>query len=81
MGLERPFLDLVLQTPRPRGRGRPLYADLSGAKKEKKTAQRESFRAGCAADVHGSFVRTSWVKNFGQALETMEKQAFGRGHP
>ena len=27
LGLERPFLDLVLQTPRPRGRGRPLFAE------------------------------------------------------
>ena len=26
MGLERPVLDLVSQTPRPRGRGRPLFA-------------------------------------------------------
>ena len=28
LGLGRPFLDLVSQTPRPRGRGRPLFADL-----------------------------------------------------
>ena len=28
LGLERPFLDLVSQTPRPRGRGRPLFAQL-----------------------------------------------------
>ena len=28
LGLERPFLDLVSQTPRPRGRGRPLFAEL-----------------------------------------------------
>ena len=28
LGLERPFLDLVLETPiRPRGRGRPFFAD------------------------------------------------------
>ena len=27
--LEHPFLDLVSQTPRPRGRGRPLFADIS----------------------------------------------------
>ena len=27
LGLERPFLDLVSQTPRPRGRGTPLFAD------------------------------------------------------
>ena len=27
LGLERPILDLVSQTPRPRGRGRPLLAD------------------------------------------------------
>ena len=27
LSLARPFLDLVLQTPRPRGRGRPLFAD------------------------------------------------------
>ena len=27
LGLERPFLDLVSQTPRPRGRGRPLFAE------------------------------------------------------
>ena len=26
LGLERPFLDLVSQTPRPRGGGRPLFA-------------------------------------------------------
>ena len=29
----------------------------------------------------GSFMQTSRVKNFGQALETSEKEAFGRGHP
>ena len=29
LGLERPFLDLVSQTPRPRGRGRPSFAVLS----------------------------------------------------
>ena len=28
LGLGRPFLDLVSQTPRPRGRGRPLFAEL-----------------------------------------------------
>ena len=27
LGLERPFLDLVSQTPRPRGRGRSLFAE------------------------------------------------------
>ena len=27
LGLQRPFLDLVSQTPRPRGRGRPLFAE------------------------------------------------------
>ena len=27
LGLQRPFLDLVLQTPRPRGRGRPMFAE------------------------------------------------------
>ena len=26
LGLESPFLDLVSQTPRPTGRGRPLFA-------------------------------------------------------
>ena len=29
LGLERPFLDLVSQTPRPRGRGRSWFADAS----------------------------------------------------
>ena len=29
LSLARPFLDLVLQTPRPRGRGRPLFAEIS----------------------------------------------------
>ena len=38
------------------------------------TAQRESFRDGYPADILGSFGRTSWVKNFGQALETLEKK-------
>ena len=28
LGLDRPFLDLVSQTPRPRGRGRPLFAEV-----------------------------------------------------
>ena len=28
LGLGRPFLDLVSQTPRPRGRGRPFFADF-----------------------------------------------------
>ena len=28
LGLERPFLDLVSQTPRPRGGGRPLFAEI-----------------------------------------------------
>ena len=31
LGLERPFLDLVSQTPRPRGRGRPLFAEFKKA--------------------------------------------------
>ena len=39
-----------------------------------KTAQRERFRAGQPAGVLGSFVRTSQVKNFGQALETLENK-------
>ena len=30
LSLERPFLDLVSQTPRPRGRGRPLFAECYG---------------------------------------------------
>ena len=46
-----------------------------------KTAQRESSRAGYAADVPGSFVRTACVKDFGQALETLEKKAYGCRHP
>ena len=29
LGLERPFLDLVSQTPHPRGRVDPLFAELS----------------------------------------------------
>ena len=33
------------------------------------------------AEVPGSFVRTSRVKSFGQALKTLEKQAFGCRHP
>ena len=41
----------------------------------------ESFRAGYPADLPGSFVRTPRVKNFGQALETLEKQAFGCRDP
>ena len=45
------------------------------------TARRESFRAGQPADVPGSFLRTSRVKNFGQALETFEKFAFGCRYP
>ena len=28
LGVERPFLDLVSQTPRPRGGGRPLFAEI-----------------------------------------------------
>ena len=31
LGPERPFLDLVSQTPRSRGRGRPLFAEPKGA--------------------------------------------------
>ena len=42
-------------------------------------AQRESFRAGYPADIPGA--RTSRVKSFGQALESLEKQAFVCGHP
>ena len=41
----------------------------------------ESFWAGYSADVPGSFVRTSRIKNFGQALKSLEKEAFGCGHP
>ena len=33
LGLERPFLDLVSQTLRPRGRGRPLFAEIQNNKK------------------------------------------------
>ena len=32
LGVERPFLDVVSQTPRPKGRGRPLFADLRFAR-------------------------------------------------
>ena len=46
-----------------------------------KTVQRESFRAGYPADILGSLVQTSRVKDFGHALETLEKKAFGCGHP
>ena len=49
--------------------------------RDEKTAQRESFQAGYPANVPGSFVRTSRVKNFGQALEALEKQAFRRRNP
>ena len=33
LGLQRPFLDLVSQAPRPRGRGRPFFAQFRGVKK------------------------------------------------
>ena len=33
LGLERPFLDLVSRTPRPRGRGRPLFAEKGPEKR------------------------------------------------
>ena len=36
LGLERPFLDLVSQTPRPRGRGRPLFGQLCRKKIKKR---------------------------------------------
>ena len=49
--------------------------------RDAKTAQRERFRAGYPADVLGSFVRTSRVKKLGQALQILERQAFGRGSP
>ena len=52
---------------------------LHANSQEQKTPQREHFRAGYRADVPGAFTRTSLVKNFGQALETLEKQAFGCG--
>ena len=44
------------------------------------TAPRESSRDGYLADARGSFGRTSRVKNFGQALETLEKQTSGFEH-
>ena len=34
LGLERPFLDLVSQTSRPRARGRPLFADNLKARRK-----------------------------------------------
>ena len=47
----------------------------------KTAAQRKSFRDGYPADILASFRRMSRVKNFGQALDSLEKQAFGFGHP
>ena len=48
---------------------------------ERRTARTESFQAEYAADVPESFVRTSQVKSFGQAIETLEKQEFGSMTP
>ena len=38
LGLERPFLDLVSQTPRPRGRGRPLFVEQFDRVNESQTS-------------------------------------------
>ena len=51
LGLQRPFLDLVSQTPRPTGRGRPLFADKSvllslSCATGSATAQRKTKRRG-----------------------------------
>ena len=52
----------------------PVSYFLSVTKKQPKE---KVFGPERAVDVLGPFVRTSRVKNFGQALETVEKQAFG----
>ena len=45
------------------------------------SAQRGSFGDGYPADIRRSFARTSRPKTSVRALEMLEKQAFGRGHP
>ena len=54
-----------------------IRADVPGQKlwAGPRTLEKHAFRR------PGSFVRTSRVKNFGQAPETLEKHAFGCGHP
>ena len=51
LGLERPFSDLVSQTPRPRGRGRPLFAE-SGPRSPGKQAFARGHPWPDGADVH-----------------------------
>ena len=42
LGLERPFLDLVSQTPRRRGRGRPFFAEIEREKDIQIKRERET---------------------------------------
>ena len=54
---------------------------LSGIALIRASDQRRSFRARYPADTRQSYGWTSRVKNFGQALEILEKQAMRCGHP
>ena len=49
--------------------------------KNKRSAQRGSFRHGYPADIRGTFARISLPKSSVRALKIVENQAFGRGHP
>ena len=60
---------------------RKAEEQFRGENQEQKTAQRESFRDGFPANIRASFGRTSQIKNFGQAVKTIEKHALGCGRP
>ena len=76
--LKRPFLDLFSQTPRPRGRGRPLFAELeklensSGGNKE----NCRSFHPFLSGPEKG--VITEGVFSLEESLESLKSLKFSR---
>ena len=69
LGLERPFLDLVSQTPRPRGRGRPLFAELSGSTHRRHSHRKPRHFTSLDIKIHPVFShRRPALKDFHRSL-------------
>ena len=54
-----------------------LNAKPNVKNENKQPKEEKSFRDGYPADIWPSFGWTSWVKNFGQALENLENKHLG----
>ena len=65
LGPERPFLDLVSQAPRPRGRGRPLFAENRLQSKNTDSVEKHPCQA--RADLCNPNPQSSLSQNTGSA--------------